>query len=114
MSTKQNTESIAQWKRRIEELEATIQPLLAERSKLEQQVLEAESEFKVGDVIEWESGVRQDRCPDKRGRVFKVCHWVDRSMWQVRRILKDGSEGKACSVYPYQEPRLVEGVSKGT
>jgi hypothetical protein len=82
------------WLDRIEEINAIVEPLLAELAELEQKIIESKSVFKVGDVIEWRG--------NRKGRVIRIKEWLsDEPMWVVKRILKTGGEGEECEVRPY-------------
>ena len=88
---------------RIKQIEVLLSPLLAERTKLEQEILESYSAFKVGDMIEWNEGKR-------KGRVVRIIRWcgIDSPAWRVIRIRKDGSDGEQCEVRNYMHPVLFK------
>jgi hypothetical protein len=89
---------IAEWKARIKEIDLMVNPLISERSGLEQRIRECLSPFKVGDLMEWNKGTR-------RGRVVEVRRWVCSDVkWIVQRRRKDGSLGSIVEVMPYMEP----------
>jgi hypothetical protein len=94
---------VSLWLERIKELDALIEPLTKERTDLDRKILESKSPFKIGDVIEWNSGDNT-----RRGRVVEIRHWVSGyPMWKTVRILKDGSDGKKCEVRPYMNAALL-------
>ena len=83
---------------RVVELEAQINPLLKEREVLTEELAELKSPFKKGDTITW--GRR-----GQRGRVLKSFFWLGEvARWNVRSILKDGSEGQVWEVRSYDKP----------
>jgi hypothetical protein len=98
MKSDSEKENIAKWRKRIDELGSIMQPFEDERSALKQLVLEATSQFKVGDIIEWEG---------KRGRVTEVLPYLGSALWVVQRILKDGSSGHSFNVYYWHMPKKV-------
>lgn len=90
----------------IDRLTSQIEPLEDERKRLQQQLLELQSPFKPGDVIEWNKGRR-------KGRVVKVeATSCGGQMWIVRRILKRGNDGFTETVYSSGCPRKVMEASK--
>lgn len=80
---------------RLAELDEQLGPLNLEREAVWQQILTEQSPFKVGDVIAWGKYV---------GRVIEIREWLDSPRWNVRRILKDGSEGTKVRVFPFHKP----------
>ncbi len=90
---------IAAWESRIADIDSIVGPLTDERARLSHQILETKSEFKVGDLIEWNG---------KRGIVSKIGIWCgDIPMWIVGRILKDGTAGASVTVRRYDRPQKV-------
>lgn len=67
--------------------------------KLEQRVLEAKSQFKRGDVIQWKNGRSV-----ARGRVVSFKAWCIKDIaYVVERIRRDGTSSTLDSVYPYHQ-----------
>lgn len=91
---------IKAWQKRIDEIDAIVEPLSTERAEIKHKIIVAKSKFKVGDIIEWNG---------KKGRVIKIKCWCcDDPMWEVVRIKNDGSEGSPCSVRSYDNPILSQ------
>lgn len=59
------------------------------------------SPFKVGDIISWKIGYRNEIT--RKGRIDQVRD----GRWHVRVIRKDGKEGKRTTVSQYSKPTLV-------
>lgn len=87
-------------------LDDEIKVLSRERDAAHRELMELRSQFKIGDVIEWLRGSRI-----ASGRVVAVYDWCGgEPAWQVRRIKKDGSEGKLVVIQPYLRPKLSSPV----
>lgn len=80
---------------RLNELDEQLGPMNLEREAVWNQILTERSPFKVGDTITWGKCV---------GRVVEIAEWLQEPRWNVRRILKDGSEGTKVRVYPFHKP----------
>lgn len=97
-------QSLASKKKQLWELEDQIRPLMQLREVLEQQIREAESPFKTGDVIEWNYGFNGKV---RRGRVVRVTKSMS-GAWDVVPILLNGKEGKEIRVRAYKSPKKIE------
>jgi len=77
-----------------------IDKLRIERSGVHDRILQAKSQFQVGDVIGW---------GNRRGRVMSIGErcggWLK---WGVINIRKDGTDGATATVRDYDEPVLIE------
>ena len=76
----------------------------AEKYAAENRLAEHLSPFKLGQIIQWQSGRFF-----ARGRVESVSFSYGTTIqWQVTRITKDGLDGKLQNVYGFQSPTAVE------
>ena len=96
--------NIDEMKARLVELQKQIHALSQERMELQNMLAEARSEFRIGDVIEFQYGKGL-----ARGVVEKILPWGDtNSTLVVTTIRKDGSKGAHQTVYPYKKPVKVQ------
>ena len=86
---------VEQWKARIKELDAQIHDMTIERHILIQRTKEAESLFKIGDIIRWKKWM---------GRVVGY----EGSCLRVQQICKDGTNGPMRNVFSFDKPELVK------
>lgn len=89
----------------IKTLEASIKPLKERLEQLRQALLEENSPFKLGDVVEWDHGNNSTR----RGVVEGFRTWTGRSIPSliVALIRKDLSRGPQTEIPPYRKPVKV-------
>lgn len=85
---------------RLLAIKAQVEPLIEERTALEQESIRRKSQFQVGDTIQWKAGKSF-----RRGRVDEIEEWVcDQPCWVVTAIRKNGSMGEQCTVRSYMDP----------
>jgi len=103
-------EQIEQWSKRIKEIESIVDPLLEERSGLLNKIMEVNSPFKIGDVIEWVVGKVK-----WTGEVIRIAYFVKPTLcWEVKVIRKDGSYGACKMAYHYNFPTLCKHDPRNT
>jgi hypothetical protein len=95
------TVNLSDWERRIRVIDTHIRVLQQERSELNAKIREARSPIKPGDYITWTRGKSGGH-----GRVVELAGVHDYPQFRVRYIRSDGSDGKLCTVYQFQKPKL--------
>jgi hypothetical protein len=101
--TPEQEKQIKAWEKELEMVELQIEKLCVPKQRLEQQILEAKSIFKVGDKIEWTAGTQT-----RRGYVTEIIEWCcGDPKWKVRLIKKDGTEGGIVQIYPWMNPKKI-------
>ena len=95
---------LQQKKARIEEIDQEIENLCNETKDLEFQIAEHESQFKKGDLIEWDHGKGS-----RKGRVDWIVYstFMDHDL-MVTPILKNGNDGSQVTVRCWNNPRKVQ------
>ena len=93
-------------KLRLEQLKEQKAKISAEITELAAAIANAESKFKVGEVITWNAGRSR-----RKGRIFEVRPWCGSSLeYHVASIRADGTEGSQARVldWPSGDIQLAE------
>jgi tetrahydromethanopterin S-methyltransferase subunit G len=84
---------------RKRDLEKSLDEIARQLNFVDDEIMRLKAQFKIGDTITWDTGVR-------RGIVEGYFDWVEQVGYLVTNLRKDGTEGSKARIRPYQKPRL--------